>query len=211
MTRTEAITRIQDGLGFAVRQEAKIILRLKEAQRDLEKGKTLPKFLLQEDQTLTLLNNTSTVALPTGFLRIDDDNPPHFFVAGEVKPTFISMKRNYRDALEANYSDEPSGPKVAVIRNSVIDFITTADADYTLTWNYYKAADVLDSDAENAWLANASDWLIGEAGWRLAQDNRDKDAMALFQNLLTRGRAATFGEILAAEDSSGPLIMGANL
>lgn len=211
MLRDDAVIRIQDGLGFAARQSDKIILRLLEAQRDLEKGKTLPKFLLQESQALVLLTGTSTVALPSGFLRVDDDNPPHFVAPATVSPVFVAIKHNYRDALEANYDDTPSGPKVAVIRNSVIDFIATADTTYNMTWNYYKAAALLTTNIENEWLANASDWLIGMAGLRMARDARDKDAVGIFQSMMTEGRAACFGEIVASEQASGPLVMGANL
>lgn len=211
MFRDVAVTRIQDGLGFATRQTEKIILRLQEAQRDLEKGKTLPKFLLRESQALVLASGTNSVALPAGFLRIDDDNPPYFFASATSSPTFVSMKRNYREALEANYSDSPSGPQVAVIRNSVIDFIVTADQTYNMVWGYYKAADLLTTNIENVWLANASEWLIGEAGSRIARDVRDEKAQVIFDWMATKGRAAVFGEIVASEESSGALIMGANL
>lgn len=212
MTRDEAVTRIQDGLGFTGQLTSKIQLRLQEAQRDLEKGKTLPKFLLQEDQTLSLLSGTHSVALPTGFLRVDDENPPHFFPDATTNdPTFIALKRNYREALEANSSAEAGSPAVAVIRNTVIDFITNADQNYTLTWNYYKADQVLASNIENLWLANAADWLVGFAGFRMARDARDKDGMTIFQAMMTEGRAAVFAEIIAKEESSGPVVMGANL
>lgn len=211
MNRTTAVTRIQDGLGFASRQSDKIVLRLQEAQRELEAGKTLPPFLLQEEQTLSLLTGTSTVATPSGFLRIDDAFKPYFIASGETAPTFLQVKRNFTDAFEANFDGESQGPKVMVVRKATIDFINNADVDYTVIWQYYKAADLLVTDIENAWLLHAPDWLIGEAGWRMAMDARDKDAVVIFDNLRKTGRAATFGEIVAGEEASGPLIMGANL
>lgn len=211
MLRSVAVTRIQDGLGFASRQSDKIVLRLQEAQRELEKGKTLPKFLLQEDQTLALLTGDTTVALPTGFLRIDDSFKPYFIASGETSPSFLSVKRNFTDAFEANFSTDTSSPSVMTIRGSVVDFIQTADADYDVIWQYYKSGVLLTADVENEWLAGAPEWLIGEAGWRMAMDARDKDAVVIFDNLRKTGRAAVFGEIVAAEESSGPLVMGANL
>lgn len=211
MLRDIAVTRIQDGLGFATRQTDKIILRLQEAQRELELGKTLPPFLLQEAQTLALAVGTSSVALPTGFLRIDDQFRPYFLTTGATSPTFLSVKRAYTDALDANYDDTPVGPKVMIIRRTVVSFVNNADADYTIVWQYYKAADVLTTNIENAWLANAPEWLIGEAGWRMAMDTRDKDAVTIFDNMRKTGRAAVFGEIVADEESGGPLVMGANL
>lgn len=218
MTRTEAVRRINDGLGFLPdghSLESKIILRLQEAQRDLESGKTLPKFLLQEDQTLTLTVATHTTALPTGFIRENDDTRIRFLPVGSDLPDFLERKL-YIDAVAANIreEDEPVSPSVYVIRKSVVDFITTADATYTLYWDYYKRADVLTSDIENAWLASldgGAEWLIGKAGKKIAADSRDKDAIALFADMEREGRAACLGEIIASEEASGPYVMGANL
>jgi hypothetical protein len=212
MLRDVAVTRIQDGLGFSSRQSDKIILRLQEAQRELEMGKTLPKFLLQEQTIpLTLPVGQSLVALPTGFLRMDEDNPPHYTSPTSGLPVYVSVKRAYRDAFEANFSGESEGPKVVVILKNYLSFINPADTTYTLAWNWYKAADELTSNIENEWLANAPEWLIGEAGWRMAMDVRDKDAVTIFDNMRKTARASVLGEILASDDASGPLVMGANL
>lgn len=210
-----AIQRVKDGLGFrtGTALDSRITLRFQEAQRDLEKGKTLPRFLLQEDQTLLLAAAAHTVAVPAGFLRDDDDNPIHYTPSGTDKPFFLSRRQTYRDAVEANIKEDndPVGPKVYVIRKSVIDFITAADTSYSLTWNYYKAADILTTDIENAWLANAPEWLIGEAGLRMAKPLRDKDAMQDFTEMRSAGRAAIFGDQIALEESGGPWVMGADL
>lgn len=211
MLRSVAVTRIQDGLGFASRQSDKIILRLQEAQRELELGKTLPKFLLQENQILTLLNGTSTVALPTRFLRVSDDNLPYYSTS-DGSPVYLPIVRQWSDAIKAQWlNGAKSAPKVGVIRKTVVDFINNSDKEYTIIWSYYKAAALLTTDIENEWLADAPEWLIGEAGWRMAMDTRDKDATMLFDTLRKTARAAVFGEIIASDDSEGQLIMGANL
>lgn len=208
MMRSEAIVRIQDGLGFSTRQESKIILRLQEAQRELEKGKTLPRFLVEEGAAFTLLSGASTVALPTDFLRMDDVNPPHLV----DEPTYyIDIKRDYKETLIANYEEDSGRPRVAYIGNNFLHFITVADTNYVFSWNYYKAADILSSEIENAWLEHAPEWLIGEAGWRMAMDVRDKDAISIFEAMRKTARAAIFGEIIASDEASGPLMMGANL
>lgn len=214
MDRDTAVQRINDGLGFMASgnaMESKIILRLQEAQRDLEKGKTLPKFLLIEDATLSLLSGTHSVALPAGFLRLDDDNLPHWFPDGGIEPVFL-QQRFYSDAMSANLrnSQPTTFPSIFVLRNTILDFITTANIDYTLTWNYYKAADLLTTNIENLWLQHASDWLIGKAGARFARDARDGDALALFEAMEKEGRAAAFADDLLRETSGGPLQMGAN-
>jgi hypothetical protein len=208
MIGDQAVARIQQGLGFMNRQASVILSRLQEAQKDFEKGKTLPKFLLQEDQTLTLLTGTSSVNLPAGFLRVDDDALPHYIDATNQTATFISIVRSFTEALRSNYDPDSNAPRVAVIRKSKIDFINEVSSTYTLTWNYYKADDVISGASENQWLANATDWIIGEAGYRMASDVHNVEAMAKFDRLRTQGRAAVFADIIASEEQSGPIMMG---
>lgn len=217
-----AVARINQGIGFRASGnalEANILLMLQEAQRDLEKGKTLPRFLLQEEQPVSLASGAHTATLPTGFLRESDENPLHFFPTGASRPRYL--KRNfYRDAavatslIQENDPDEDAqagAPWQYVIRKSTIDFITNADQAYTLYWDYYKAADLITLNSENVWLANAAEWLIGEAGWRLAMDLGNADATVKFDQMRKAGNRAVIGEEIAAELSSGPLQMGANL
>lgn len=213
MLRDVAVQRISDGLGFwpaGHSKEATIILRMQEAQRDLERGKTLPRFLLQEGATLSLLSGASTVALPAGFLREGDNKIRYYDTEGN--PTFI-FRKYLNDAIEAQAlpTGETSAPQIYVIRNTLIDFITVADQAYTLYWDYYKAGDLLTSNIENAWLANAPEWLIGFAGKRIAADVRDPDAVSLFQDMEKSARAAWFADDITLELSGGPLVMGANL
>ena len=101
--------------------------------------------------------------------------------------------------------------RVYVIWNNTIDFIVLAEQSYTLVWNYYKAGQLLTADIENEWLLNAPEWLIGEAGERISRNLRDQDALASFQDMKQKARAAVFGDILADEDTLGPLIMGGSL
>lgn len=215
MLRTVAVQRIKDGLAFrtGTTLDTKIILRLQEAQRDLEAGKTLPKFLLQEAQTLSLAAAAHTVAIPSGFIRENDDKSIYYTPSGTDRPTFLKRIRAYKDAVLGNVSEDSdaAAPKVYVVLKSTIDFIITADQAYTLYWDYYKRADVLTADIENDWLGNVeggSEWLIGEAGFRIAADLRDKDGMGLFDALRQKGRAASFGSLLALEESGGPVAMG---
>lgn len=217
MTRDQAVQRINQGIGFRPAGnplESTIVLMLQEAQRDLEHGKTLPRFLLMENQVLVLLNGTRSIAFPTGFLRDSDETRIRITMKNGVglqKPVFLS-RRYLIDAFQA-YRDLfiLEAPKVYIIRQSTVLFPNNADADYSLTLDYYKADDILSSNIENKWLANAPEWLIGEAGYRLAMDLRDADAVAKFDRMRQQGRAASFGDDLARELSSQPLEMGANL
>jgi len=198
-----------------------IVDALQEAQRDLEAGHTLPRFLVKEDQTLALNAGTHTVALPADFIREDDDALPHFTQAPDSRVNFIERKY-YTDALKANLvtpSQVTTFPKVYVIRQSVIDFITTADKNYTILWNYYAKDQILSSNIQNLWLLNAPEWLLGEAGMRLAMDKRDwkagigqgQDAVTLFQQIRDAGQRAALGRDYLLESAGGSISMGANL
>lgn len=222
MLRDAAVARINRGLGFLPvghGQTNDIIDCLQEAQRDLEKGKTLPKFLLLEDQELTLLTGENTVDLPEDFLRVDDDNGIYYIGPDSHLRRYLVQFKYYRDAVESIQSQQrPDQPVVStdapwayIIRGSTIDFITSADTDYDLVWNYYRKDELLTSNIENLWLTHASEWLIGEAGLRMAMDKRDKGAVELFTAMMQKGRMAVFAEDLAAEDAAGPIVMGANL
>lgn len=218
MLGSDAVKRVNDAIGFRPdghSLEATIARRFAEAQDDLEMGKTLPKFLLQEDAPLSLTVGTHTVLIPAGFARADDERPISYLISGSSRPKFLQQKRIYKDAVEAysNSDFNTVGFKVYVLRNSVIDFIINAPSTTAFTWNYYKYADAFTTNGENQWLLHktAKYWLIGEAGYRIAYDLRDANAKALFDDMRQKGRAATFGDILAREDESGPLVMGANM
>jgi len=218
MLGSVGVQRINRALGFRAdgnSLETHIAATFGEAQDDLEMGKTLPKFLLQEDQTLSLALGTHTVPIPAGFARADDERPISFPISGSNRPKFLQQKRIYKDAVEAysNSDFNTVGFKVYVLRSSVIDFIIPATAATTFTWNYYKYAAAWSLGGENEWMLHktAKWWLIGEVGYRIAYDLRDANAKTLFDDMRQKGRAATFGDILAREDESGPLVMGANL
>lgn len=220
LTMGDAVTRLNEGLGFRAAghlQEPMFIRRIQEAQRDLEAGKTLPRFLLQENQPLFLAAGTHNVTYPGGFIRDDDDNRIHYTPVDSNVPTYLKPMR-YNDAVRTmamrQRPDEPqlttTSPRVYVFRNFDIDFITVADIDYNFTWNYYGQSGLLFTAGDtNTWLQYAPEWLIGEAGERIARSLRDADALAEFQEMKTKARAAIFGDILADEDMMGPLQMGA--
>lgn len=210
--RSLAVARIARGLGFRSGLDTVIIDALQEAQRSLEAGdKTRPRFLLQEDATLTLAAATHATTLPTGFLGIKDDERPHFVGTSSDTPIFLTPK-SYEDAVvsQIRTADTPRGPSIYVLRTTTIDFITTADVAYIFTWSYYKSAALLTTDIENVWLANAPDWLNGEAGLLVAMDLRDKAAVEIFTGMARRGRAMCFGDIVSREDNESPRAMGSN-
>jgi hypothetical protein len=69
---------------------------------------------------------------------------------------------------------------------------------------------VLDTEIENAWLANAPDYLIGLAGVMVAGDLRDKGAEQKFNMMAQIGHKALIGDIVEDEIAGRPLMMGRN-
>lgn len=215
MNFSDAVALVLEDLGNRTGSgiTARVKRRFAPAQRDLESGKTLPKFLLVEDEALVLTSASSALPLPSGFIRFE--TPPHFIPVDSDKPVFVKPKTDYQAAFEANVGSDAATPQVFCIRQSTIDFINRPSQTVNMVWSYYKRAAALSADGDtNAWLNDLSggaDWLIGEVGWRSAMGARDADAITIFDKLRTAGRAACLGEIIAAEESTGPLVMGANL
>lgn len=211
MTRDEAVSRIQEGLRFRTDMADRIKARLEEARIDLESGKTLPWFLLVEDEALPLLIGTNTIPLPTGFIRHARFERLRYTTTDSTRPVVIPWKS--LDDAELAYGEfNAAGPKVAVLRSTTIRIFPTADLDYSLTWSYYKHSVALNGAdvANNAWLVNSPDCLVGEAGWRMAMDLGNQAAATQFEAIKMRGRTAVFGEEVARDAEDGPLIMGAN-
>lgn len=229
MTRTQAVARILEEIGFrpaGSNLDTVIISRLKEAQRELENGKTLPRSLLVEWDVVTLLSGTSQIALPVGFIR-EGSFPPRYFVDNDTTTRPIDLQRvNYDEAeeilWESTSSDESvdAGPPKfytltfdSATSRVLLDVYVAVEQDYNIYLSYYKRGTALDSDIENEWLnekEGAPEWLIGEAGYRLAKSLRDQGAVQSFDDMRKAGRASLLAGIFAAEQSEagGPFIMG---
>ena len=220
MLRSEAITIIKRGLGFRTTQDTAIIAALQEAQRDLELGKTLPNFLLEYDAAITVTADSADITLPTDFIRFHDDYDM-YYVNDDDARVFIPRK-NYTEAYQAyvaSGAEDDSAvdtetdiyPSVVVMRGKTAGLlIPTPTTSFTMYLTYYKAAAVLDSDSENAWLANAPNLLVNYAGTIVAGGLRDKDALAEFSRRARMASNALMGDVIEDELAGRSLIMGRN-
>jgi len=203
MLRSEAITIIKRGLGFRQTQDAAIISALKQVQRDLELGQTLPNWLLVFDVEIPVVAGTGAYVLPPGFIRLHDDYPPYFY---DTYDTYVELSRRR--------SDEPI--TTAEMRHYVlldktrIEFNPVPKVAGIVYLTYYKAALPLDSDIENAWLKHAPNYMIGLAGLAVAGDVRDKGAAEKFGLMAKIGGRAFIGDVVEDELAGRPLIMGRN-
>jgi hypothetical protein len=218
MLRSAAITIIKRGLGFRQTQDAAIIAALQQVQRDLETGRTLPSWLVAFDAPIAVTANVATATLPTGFLRVHEDYPL-YYVNSDGAKVFVP-RRNYDEAYQAyvasgSASDSPAPaaqtPSVYVQRTkTTIEWIPKPTTSFTAFITHYKAAQVLDSDIENAWLANAANYIIGLAGVQVAGDLRDAGAMQKFAQMAKMGNQSFINDVVEDELAGRPLIMGRN-
>lgn len=210
MLRAAAISRIKEGLDFRVGDDAYIITRLQEAQRHLELGRTLPSFLVEEDATLTVTSGDAEIALPTGFIREADGQGFHYFDSTEDEWVYLD-KMDLYEAKSRFVDTVASRPRAYVLRKATIAFFPARDANYDLTWSYYKNATLLDSDIENAWLLYNPDVLIGYTGWKMALDLGNAAAADRFEKLYNIAWTGGFAHDLEREAANDPLYMGGRL
>lgn len=213
MLRSEAMTILKRGLGFRQTQDAAIIAALRTAQRDLEAGKTLPNWLLEFDVEIPVTADTATITMPTGFLRFHDDYELYYLNDDGVAITL--PRRTPQEAVaaypEGSTTDTDGYPRVMVLNSPTrATLVPTPTVSFTAKLTYYKAAEVLDTDIENAWLRNAANYIIGLAGMSVAGDVRDAGALQRFTAMARLGGQGYFAEIVEQELAGRPLIMGRN-
>jgi hypothetical protein len=212
MTRDEAVAEVRKGLGFRPSETSlndNIVAELKAAQRDLEQGKSLPWFLLQENVSVTLPAGNYTIPLPVGFIREEESQPLRYIEENDRQVRVV--RRVLWDAISAYRHAAPGAPKVYVILNTTVYFLPPTDKNYNFFWSYYKTDTVLTTNITNQWLTFAPDLMIGEAGRRIAMKLRDSEAIAVFDSMRKDARVALFAEQVVRDESGGPISLGSAL
>lgn len=143
----------------------------------LEMGPSPPWFLLQDDQsTMVTVANVEYVALPTGFLRFDDDNEVGGLAIYDSTITgpdkWRWLPRSGYNKMQNYYYGEDSGstPVVYDLAMNRAYLRPVPDAVYQLRiMAYFADTDCTDSAAANLWLTNAADVLIAETAGHMAR------------------------------------------
>lgn len=211
VTRLQAVTKIKRRLSFRTNLEDDIVLEIIEAQNRFQRGHSLPWFLKQEDQTLSFVEGTASVALPSDFLRECEDQSPSWRLSDEDYP-FFPEKKDWEDAFDAYAIAEDGLAQVYVIRKTTFHVFPTPDRNYDITWGYYGAdTELLSDSSTNQWLTHAPSLLIGAAGSILAQDTQNPEALSAFQAMMTTAWAELFAEGVEREDANRNYRLGAGL
>ena len=211
MDRDTMVARIQEKLGFRSTLVSNIQGALQDEQDELERGATLPWFLLSEDTVFPITPAVPASAtpreytLPTGFISEADDQDGNlrFQITTPGPQTFIE-KMDYREAEEFFFATRkvwwdgteivtqstqapptPGQPKIYVLRRDKVRIYPGPDKTYNLLWTFYAHDQRLDgNNVTNQWSTNIPWLLIGRAGMKMAMSTRDKDAASAFQLIL---------------------------
>lgn len=204
MTRDEAVTRIQNTLGFRTDQTSNIQTALKDAQVKLEQGAELPWFLLTEISTSTSTPDEERVSLPTDFLREYEEDPLWYV---DSAGAWHVLAKDDLETLRADYAGA-GAPIAYALDPKYFRLFPTPDDNYTLKFIYYATDTVLTTDVENNWLKYFPYLMIGEAGRLFAPGLRDAAAVKQFQQWALEGRREMTVANEARMHSSRRYIMG---
>lgn len=218
MLRDSAIALMKQGLGFRDDLDTECVNAMLQAQRLVEEGHTLPDFLKQEDAALVFPAGSAEIALPTGFIREVDDEGPHYTDPTSLQRVEMEKFTNLR-LLELTFPEDENEvagrPRAYIIRKATIKVFPERDVEYNAVWSYYKAADLLDTNIENAWLASAPDILIGRAGMLMTEDIGTDEGMMRrhekFKKLYSEAWAGLFSKDILKQEANAPLYMGGRL
>ena len=100
MTRDEAVTIIQQQLGFRTDLTAVIITKMKLAQEHLELSPTLPWFLLSEKSFAFTVINSEKVPIPLDFLQEYEESALVYKPDDATKEEIILGKRDLDTLLK---------------------------------------------------------------------------------------------------------------
>lgn len=218
MTRDEAVARIQRGLGFRDDLTDEIIASLKEARRLLETGRSLPDFLLQEEQTLNVPAGSANVALPDGFIREWQEQPLRFTSPDNDALIVVLEKLDYiigEQRFPPDNTDAGRPIAYTLLGSSIKFWPAERDTSYALRWAYYKhSVDLSTNVADNEWLQDDDggiEALIGRAGQIIAGDLADTVSLQKFSAMHAVGWNAITSESDLQDQENRPLAMGSRL
>jgi hypothetical protein len=224
MTQAQLVAYVAQGLAFRTGdQNANILAMATLVQYDeLEKGTTLPRFLMKEDVPLAGTANVATVSVPGDFIREYMDAGALKFIDTFNNTSFLNKKPyDWLVSWTEEIEDEPvpGTPLVPVtgnpawysLRKSTIYISPIPTTNFTLYMTYY-AHDVdpasLASGASNLWLANAPGLLANLVGVRMAEDLEYDTGVAKFSRRFEASMARLMKEEAAAEAANQEFVMG---
>ncbi|MAH46438.1 hypothetical protein CMI37_11440 [Candidatus Pacearchaeota archaeon] len=211
MDRDTAVKRIRRGLGYrGTDKDTEIVEALQDTQQELEQGDFLPWFLLSEVTSAVTVSDEERVALPSGFLRETDWEDALYYFDGDAADASDVWNELPKDSISYLRDVYPGvgSPLAYALDDEYYRLFPTPDDVYTLKQMFFKADTTLGDNVENKWLTHAHKWMIGETGLVMAEDLRDKAAVALFTRRKIEGRTKVIRNDNARREAAQRPIMG---
>lgn len=211
MLRDDVVALIGQKLGWRTDKDTQIVTALKQAQEDFEAGALsfLPWFMQSAVTGLSTVASTETVALPTGFVKeFDRGSLWKYISTNDAGEQWTQLGKSDYDAMIDKYEDTEDEPLVYDLIGELFYLRPIPDAVYTLKAIIHEEQTVLDTNIENNWLKYGGKVMRGEAGFNLAQDLRDAEAIAFFDTMRQAGKDALWRMHEAREHENQRYIMG---
>jgi len=183
-------------------------------QDALEQEPELPWFLEKDTnaagENMSTVASTETVALPSDFLREEEEKMEVLFVqdttqddtwTGLTRDDYTSIKQKITGSGQPSYYD---------IYGSNIYLRKIPDAVYTLRLLYKYSDDaIVTGTTENQWMKYASDWIMAETGFRMASTYVVMPAIAQqFSFEMARARTRVSNDTIARREAGQMRQMG---
>lgn len=211
MTRDEAVAEIKEILGFNTSTTLTTTIegKLRYIQQVLERDPELPYFLREEVTNLTCAASTERMAVPTGFIRIWDEDALYVQEPDSDPVTWIPLEKDEPKYLRQALQEKGEAiPQAYSQLNGDFLLFPTPDQVYTFRLIYYKADAVLSSNITNLWLTNLPYLMIAKTGVLVATSLRDQGALGIFQSML-QDEMAKLNNLTTERDMSGrKLVVG---
>ncbi|MBF0109275.1 MAG: hypothetical protein HQL76_08875 [Magnetococcales bacterium] len=168
MNRNEAIEliRLRTGLDHVPGWDERIRMELEMAQTSLEWNAVLPWFLLAIDDSLSVLAEAATLALPAGFLRLGNQGGLFRYDSTRANP-WIGLQRDTYENLNAQTMDRGTVTHFALL-GATIHLFPVPDTATSFRLIHFKSGGSLATNTTtNPWLVHAPEVLIHEAAARV--------------------------------------------
>jgi hypothetical protein len=212
MNLTEALAEVKRGLGYRTTLDTSIVGAINSVQRALEKGVSLPDFLLAFDQPITVTANTEAITLPTGFIRMSDKYDM-YYIDSDGARQYLPRKEEQEARVAYSGVSDPTFPRVWVRRSDTSGILVPSPSSSgTYYFTFYKAEPILSvgGTISNKWLDNLPDILIGTAGLQVTTGIGYKEGIDYFKQYLARGEKSRMGGIVESELQGRGIVMGRN-
>lgn len=177
-------------------------------QNALEEGAFLPWFL-KSTLTLTAVASTATIAIPTGFIREDDESVMKIVVSGKQYPIFKASE----DFLIAEWQSESEAqPKNYYLDATDFVLYPTPEKTYTIKLRaYMKDTSILgfaNTSVTNLWLTHAGNVMVTRTAMVLAKNLQNPSLAKALQSEYQEAMRQLIGADTARSVAARDIIKG---